>query len=338
MTEVQGYARPTGRGTITQRLHKGRSILLLIALFVGAGAVAAVLAPTPAPTYCNGSGCYDTLDKAEAALRGGTAYNGADALLEHMQTVQFTATTLRMQYWLRKRQADIVQAPSYFANYGPRGTSNGACALGDDQAALPGWCANLGALITLAQTRMQAARPGCAATGTAITDEFDAPGMEASTSARGIVNYGLAWYRTSGTCDNGSSWSELWSVAKKRPLYCRTGFRPIFATVNDATLAQDNVCEGQNGDVAYINVPIQQCGSCAGSRNPIYPATGEKQRHDSDFTFAGHTFTRHYRSLRQFRNNRSFAVAWNHTWSDRIIGGPAASLYVHLDEAGNYES
>ncbi len=323
---------------MTRWLSGSRRWLLLIALLVGVGAVAAaVLAPTPAPTYCNGSGCYDTLDEAESAMRGGTAYKGADALLEHMNTAQFSPTTLRMQYWLRKRPADLVRTPSYFANYGPRGTSTGACTLGDDQTALPGWCADLGALTSLAQSRMQAARPGCTVTGTVITDEFDAPGMESSTSARGIVNYGLASYLTSGTCINGSTWSELWSVAKKRPVYCRTGFRPIFAAVNDATLAQDNVCEGQNGDVAYINVPIQQCGSCAGSRSPVYPATGEKQRHEDDFTFAGQTFTRHYRSLRQFRNNRSFAVAWSHTWSDRIISGAVSAPYVHVDEIGNYE-
>ena len=332
MNEEQRLGRRSGRGA-------SKRGLLLIALLIGAGAVAAVLALTPAPTYCNASGCYDTLDKAEAALRGGTAYNGADALLEHMDTAQLNPTTLRMQYWLRKRPADLVRTPSYFANYGSRGTSTGACTVGDDQTALPGWCADLGALVTLAQTRIQAARPGCTVTGTAISTAFSAPGMEASTSERGIVNYGLAWYRTSGTCINGSTWSELWSVAKKRPLYCRTGFRPIFAAVNDATLAQDNVCEGQNGDVAYINAPIQQCGSCAGSRNPIYPATGEKQRHEDDFTFAGQTFTRHYRSLRQFRNNRSFAVAWNHTWSDRIITGPSTNTpYVYLDETGSYES
>ena len=94
MIEGQGNARPSGRGVVVQWLRKSRRLLLLAALLAGAGAVAAVLAPTPPPTYCTGAfGCFDTLDKAEAAIRNSTAYYGAADQLEHVQTVQTNAST-----------------------------------------------------------------------------------------------------------------------------------------------------------------------------------------------------------------------------------------------------
>lgn len=320
----------------SRRWHR---IALVATLLTGAGAAAQVAAPSAPPTFCTAVACYDTLDKAEAALRGGNVYHGADALLEHMQTLQTGPVTARMQYWLRKRRYELVRGSAYFANYGAQGTSTGACTLSDDQAALSGWCGDGLQLVSLAESRFQSAWPGCTVTGTTLIQSFDTPGLEPSSSTRGIVNYGVAWYVTSGTCINGANRTAQWSLAKKRPVYCRTGFKPVFTTVDDATLAIDPLCEGQNGDVAYIAAPIQQCASCPGSRHPLYPATGEKRRAESDFAFAGRVFTRHYRSLRQFRNNRSFAVAWTHTWSDRIIdSADPAAPYAHIDEAGNYEA
>lgn len=80
MSESEGYTRPTGRGTITQWLRKGSSLLLLTALLAGAGAVAAVLARTHSPTYCTKDyGGFNTLERAEFALRNSTAcYGTAD--------------------------------------------------------------------------------------------------------------------------------------------------------------------------------------------------------------------------------------------------------------------
>lgn len=99
MESCQTASQP-GRRRIATWLYRHRlgRLLLTIALLVAAGAIAQVVAPTPAPTYCSPLGCFDTLDKAETAMRAQTAYGGAGPLLEHMATAQMSATTLRMQY------------------------------------------------------------------------------------------------------------------------------------------------------------------------------------------------------------------------------------------------
>ncbi len=316
--------------------------MLLIALLAGAGAVAAVLAPTPPPIYITSNGSFDTLEKAEAAIRSSTAYYGAADQLEHVQTVQMTPTTLRMQYWLRKRPANTFYEPMFYADLGIYGQGKGDCNVpaSDPASAYNDWCGSESTLIGSVQRTLQTKWPGCTIAGSSMRSDYSAtPSLNGvSSSTRGTVNFFFKGMTTTANCQNGTTKSHNWSLQKHKTLYCSTGFYPVSGNITDATLQTANLCQPRNSDIAWINVPIQQCGSCAGSCNPIYPATGEKQRAESDFTFAGHTFTRHYRSLRQFRNNRSFAVAWNHTWSDRIINGTQASPYVHLDEAGNYES
>jgi RHS repeat-associated protein len=323
-------------------LARKRSLALFAILLVGAGAVAAVLTPTVPPTFCTSSGCYTTLDKAEAAMRNAPAYAGVGQLLEHMQTVKVNATTVRMQYWLRDRPVETLRAPSYYAVYGTLGNGLGTCALGDDQTALPGWCADEQTLVNVGLARIQNAwaSAGCTITGNAIVDDYEPPALESSPTTFGNINYGHLNYRTTGTCASGATIHHNWDIRKRQPVYCRQGFGAIAMDIVDvATLATANLCAAENDDVTYVAMPVLQCGSCAGSRHPVYPATGEKQRAEPDFAFAGQTFTRYYRSIRQFRNNRSFAVAWNHTWSDRIISGAvAATPYVHIDESGSYES
>ena len=343
MTKRQGRVRPQGFDAIVSMLRNSRRLLLTLALLVGAGAVAAVLTPTVPPTYCtNGlTVCFDTLDKAEASMRSAPAFAGVGELLEHMQTIKFNATTLRMQYRLRDRPAETVRAPSYYAVYGTLGNSLGTCPLGDDQTALPGWCADQQTLVNVGLARIQQswAASGCTITSNVVTDDYEVPNLESSATTYGNVNYGYLNYKTTGTCANGSTINHNWDIRKRQPLYCRQGFGAISTDgIDVATLMTANVCEADNESVPYIAMPILQCATCAGSRHPVYPATGEKQRAEPDFTFAGQTFTRYYRSIRQFRNNSSFAVAWNHSWSDRIIGGAVtATPYVHIDEIGNYE-
>lgn len=346
MNKVQGGARMQGASAVVAKVSswlrkKGRLAAFAVVL-VGAGAAAAVLTPTVPPDYCtnNATECFDTLDKAEAAMRNAPAYVPEGQYLEHYRTAQMNATTLWMFYRIRDRPADSVRGLAYYASYGLQGSSTGSCALSDDQSAKPGWCASESELVNLGLSRIQAAwaTDGCTVGSTSITNDYDPPGLNSSTTTRGIVDYGTRWYKTTGTCTSGATRAQTWSVSKQRPLYCLAGFDAIqMNTVNDATLTTANLCGPNNSDIAHVSMPILQCAACAGSRSPVYPATGEKQRAEPDFTFAGQTFTRYYRSLRQFRNNASFAVAWNHTWSDRIISGTSATPYVHIDEIGNYE-
>ncbi|NJN00373.1 MAG: hypothetical protein HC793_01510 [Aquincola sp.] len=76
-------ATPGMRVTGWLRCH-ARGLLLLVLILGCAGAVAQVVGPTPAPSYCYGTpfgiqSCHATLDQADAALRS-SAYLQAPAM------------------------------------------------------------------------------------------------------------------------------------------------------------------------------------------------------------------------------------------------------------------
>lgn len=327
------------RGRPSRRRMLGALSVVLLAALAIVGAVAQVVPTTPPPTYCTSSNCYNTIDQAETGLRSGNLYYGVDALLEHMATIQMSATTLRMQYWIRRRPATTFYGPMYYADIGLYGQGKGSCATlpPDPKYATADWCGDEAALIAAVEQRLASSWTGCTITGSTPFQNYAAPVINPTLNP--ITHADVLYSQskrltTTATCSNGTSKSWDWVITKKETLYCQDGFRPVGMSVDEATYKQANVCRPRNTDIAYITVPIQQCANCAGSQNPVYPATGEKQRQEPDFVFAGTTFTRYYRSLRQFRNDNSFAVAWNHTWSDRIITGEP---YTHIDEQGNFE-
>lgn len=106
------------------------------------------------------------------------------------------ATTLRMQYWLRDRPAETIRAPSYYSSYRHTSTDQSRCALGDDQVALPGWCADQQALIDLTVLRIQGAWTefGCTVTGTTVRSDYDPSRLESPPTTYGNVNYGAVQY------------------------------------------------------------------------------------------------------------------------------------------------
>ncbi|UYC10504.1 RHS repeat-associated core domain-containing protein [Xanthomonas sp. CFBP 8445] len=77
-------------------------------------------------------------------------------------------------------------------------------------------------------------------------------------------------------------------------------------------------CQPKNDDRwAVIAAHLMQVSSCAANANPCYPSTGDKARFESDFTFAGRSFTRSYHSLRQL-SAPNMARGWSHTFQESI--------------------
>jgi RHS repeat-associated protein len=324
------------------RWLRGWRGLLLVAAMLG-GAVALALAQVIAPpSYCysRATACHPSLDEAEAAMRADAYFQGAGDAVEHIGSYQTGATWMRLQYGLRKRPAESIGIPAYWGDFGSYGNSQGKCALSEDQVALPGWCASEEQVVSLGQDEIRKRFPTCLQGAPRRVRDYSSPFLvPVINTVRGKVNYDYRYYEVDLTCTDGGSYTKSFFVLKQRPLYCRTGFESIRGDVLDEFLTQDYLCQPIQDLLVTILTPIQQCGSCAGSDNPVYPATGEKRRAEADFEFAGETFTRHYRSLRQFRNNPRFAVAWTHTWSDRIIATPSInSPFAHIDESGDYES
>lgn len=338
------HATDPTRSSRPAHWFRGRRGALLAALILSAaGAVAQVVGPTPAPNFCYGNNfdaqiCRPTLDQAEAAMRADPRLKGAGDVAEHFATVQTGLTTVRQQYAVLDRRAESIGVPAYFGDFGASGNSNGDCILGEDQTGLPGWCASEAQVVELGKAAVRRQFPACIQGSTTIVGEYSLPILNpVYNTTRGRISYGQRRYLVEMLCVDGP-YTKDFHVLKQRPAYCRTGFKTISGAVLDELLTQDFLCTALEDSVVFINAPIQQCGSCAGSPNPIYPATGEKRRAEADFEFAGQDFVRHYRSLRQFRNNRQFAVAWTHTWSDRILTGASSEVpYLHIGEAGDYE-
>jgi RHS repeat-associated protein len=345
MTEASSTGRPSGQGSAKQRFRLPGRLLLLLAALAGAGAIAQVATSTSPPVFRTNSTTqiFSTMDQAEAVMRADPDFYGAGDQLEHFNTAEIRPGTLRLQYTVRDRRADTFYGPMYFGDAGIYGQGKHGCSVAPPDpkyATSADWCGDETALITAVENKLRGIWSGCTINGTVSSQGYANPSLVGTLNpiTHGDVRYlQLKLVKTTATCTSGAATrTHEWKISKRTTLYCRNGYQPIGMAVNEATLEQDNVCKARNGSVAWVEAPIQQCGSCAGSENPIYPATGEKQRHEEDFVFAGRPFSRHYRSLRQFRNNSRFAVGWNHTWSDRVISGQS-STYVHVDETGSYE-
>jgi RHS repeat-associated protein len=335
---------PKLRGLTGWSRRSTRAMLVLLAL-IGAGAIAQVATSTPPPKYRahdHNSAFFaefNTLEEAEAAIRSNTAYFGAEGELEHVLSSVVGPGRLWMRYKIKDRPADRHYAAMYslhsaVAGHGKPGCSTPAA---DPSYANEGYCGSESQLYAYAVSKYQNQWPGCTVT-TAQLSEYSVPSV-----AKGLISFWVNYttpntYRTKVDCPGLSPNYHQWEIGKRVPFYCAAGFENNFGLpVVGEDYGSMNLCKPRRNDISFIEAPIRQCGSCAGEDESIYPATGEKRQREEDFVFSGHAFSRTYRSARQFRNNPSFAVGWNHTWSDRVMSVVSEAPYAYVDEQGNYE-
>lgn len=316
-------------------------VVMLLAAFAVSGQSTEPSAP---PQYCygfNAAWCGDSLDKAEAFMRADPDVLGLGSYLEQAGTQRTSATSAFFYYKVKNRPADTLTAPMYQADLGPYGAGAAACSprAEDPSPEYDRWCASEVNLIYAVEAFLRTKWTDCSVDGTSALGDYGVGGLTGSTlSVRGTVRYGARKMRTTGRCSNAQTIVLDWNLDKHRGYYCREGFYPAtLSPVNDATLAEDTHCLPKFNDLARIRGPIQQCGGCPASPNPIYPATGEKGRTEPDFEFAGRVFTRYYHSLHQFRPNQAFAIGWSHTYSATLISTSSTTIDL-VDDSGTYES
>lgn len=277
--------------------------------------------------YCIPSvGCYTSYEKAEAALRAQPSYAGIGQYLEHVNTSLYVFPTIVFTYDIKNRPAVSLSGPGFRADLGVSGSGIYGCQPPPDDPNLDpaAYCASETSLVSAVEAELTAKWNSptvtCTITTTTVTSDYGAPSVTGSSSIeRGTVAYGTKNFNTKANCNSGPNKNFNWQIIQHKKIYCDSGFRPL--TTSDLTeerLLTDLLCRPHNTSSTNFRGPLKQCKSCAGSKNPIYPATGEKVRAESDFTFAGIDFTRHYRSWRQTRNNPYFGMSWAHTFSDRI--------------------
>jgi RHS repeat-associated protein len=301
--------------------------------------------------------CSDTLQDAEATMRADPYFQTVAAYLERMEIGTSLLTTNRSNaqatfYYQAKHRAPVTKYTMYAAQLSSAAGNGGfGCTppAQDPNAPYTDWCDSEASLLATAQQRLLATDlAGCTITGTTLTVDNAAQPVstiepDSTNPQRGLARLGNGYdvayrtYRTDANCPSSTpvAQSISWRVKRHTTFLCINGF---LAQGTNLASADGLWCVPSNGDIGPILGPVKQCASCAGSPNPIYPATGEKARQEPDFDFAGRTFTRYYHSLGQFRTNPAFALNWTHTYSDRISGIVGLPTVGMVDDQGYFES
>lgn len=305
--------------------------------------------------------CSDTLQDAELTMRTDPYFLAVASYLERTELGTSLITTNRNSphttfYYRAKHRAPVIQYTMYAAELGSTAGNGGfGCTpvAQDPNAPYTDWCDSEASLLDTAQQRLGSTDlAGCRITGTTLTvDNASQQGglieRDPNNTQRGLIKLGNGYdtlyrtYRTDASCPGSTpesppvAESRIWRVKRHTTFLCISGYWPALTYVS---LANGMWCVPSNEDIAAITGPVKQCASCAGSPNPIYPATGEKARQEPDFNFAGRTFTRYYHSLGQFRTNPAFALNWTHTYSDRVSGFAGLPTVGVIDDQGYFES
>lgn len=320
------------------RVHSGRGFTGVIARYGLALFLLASIGNVAATDFCyNGpTPCRDTFEEAEADMRA--TYPAIGPLLEPKHVELLANNGLRFNYFIKPQPAATLYAPSYQVYSGDLLSGGGyGCTPTADVNQAVSWCATEEDTVAKAVDRYREIAQTCTFSGaTLVSDNRAAPYKSVSAPvslAYGFVDYGLATYETSFVCEN-SSGTYTFTIDKRSSFHCASGqSRHSDLTPNDGNgdLVLPSLC--RESGAAQISGPARQVDSCKASTNPCYPATGDKARAETDFVFAGRPFTRHYHSLRQFRNNSGFAIGWTHTYSDRL----SLLLPALVDDQGYYE-
>lgn len=120
----------------------------------------------------------------------------------------------------------------------------------------------------------------------------------------------------------------LTQVVKNLPFSCPEGF-----VIRNPAEDWPKVCAPAGAQFQII-ARNRQPRSDAANCNPCYPATGEKQRHERDFEFAGESFIRSYRSVGQLSQG-NMGQHWNHSLGARVGDYNSYSAYL-LDNDGSF--
>ncbi|MES2801344.1 MAG: RHS repeat-associated core domain-containing protein [Bdellovibrionota bacterium] len=269
-------------------------------------------------------GCYTTSEKAEAALRSQSSYAGIGQYLEHIET-EYISPKLYFRYAVKNRSAMSLSTAVFRADLSLSGSGIYGCTPPPDDINIDplDWCASEGSLVSGVQAELyrkwNSDTVTCTLTGTTVKSGYGQINVVGSSSSnRGTVTYVAKVMNTKATCSSGPNKDFDWKILQNKKIYCDNGFEPeSVSNITEERLFTDTLCKPFNTATTTIIGLVKQCKSCAGSKNPIFPATGEKIRAEEDFVFAGRVFTRHYRSWRQARNSPYFGIGWTHTFSDK---------------------
>ena len=292
--------------------------------------------------------CYPTREAAEAAIRTGQfASHPADVRLEHKYTTYREDGTIVFQY---------VPPPQPPQLLGPLEYSGGSWLPGEGCAGVgpyfPHGCSSEEEVVQLsiASLTRDNGTAECFAENFTVTGSYVSP-LYQSTAWGSLWEIGFVNYTTTGTrqleydyrCPNIQERREI-SLTKYQDFLCPDGYDPAREPPGYRSVDRwqsQLLClpdQGEGVDGATIETRAQQVDSCRAGPNPCYPATGDKERIEPDFEFAGRPFERNYHSLRQFPAPNS-GEGWRHTFNQNVERFTASiDSYHFVGEHGHAET
>jgi len=303
--------------------------------------------PAP-PQFCYPAGsqqCYDAQSKAEAALRAQPLPGGRVVAWRRTDGVQIASVYGRRQfiYAIPRESAEQLYAPSYWRIRSDSLASIAPGCTPSPDPNMPGTCADEGETVAKMMEAYRNARPDCTYTPPVVVSERPVGYRTVTYSAtnppyHGLVNYEKRIYRTTRSCPAGVAQLEF-HIGKQASFTCHAGSQGLQDSSaygdgkNDIELPA--LC--QNDTKRAIDGPMLQVASCPANGNPCYPATGDKARFETDFEFAGRSFTRIYHSLNQLSAGLGMAPGWTHSLAIRLEGATSSSPTL-VSAQGYYET
>jgi RHS repeat-associated protein len=276
--------------------------------------------PLPQPN------CFHSLFQAEAVLRA--AVPDVGHLLE-LSPVELGNLRPQRVYTVPRQPPASYDA----TGYGPSG--------GDDASYCPNsYVLIAGSKLCLSEAELIAAQrqyvvqyeairnPNCQVQNFRVVGVYDEP------YSRLEGNWFASYY------SGPSSRQQLYDLACPALLYaglslplhrvtkftCPAGMESIarYRVILDTSFHPNICASGAGGTISKVK--FTQVNSC-GIGNPCHPATGDKSRTETDFTFAGRSFTRHYHSKREIGFAEStMGLGWTHNFTARAY--PNSAMYV----------
>ena len=299
-----------------------QSLLALCLLAMSLLSATASAQYTPPSNFCLSSsgtadGCKPSRIQAEALMRTGFEYGSYLELKSVVPITNDPTGSAFYNYDVLRRHQPVTRYPAtyFFSNVTLNCSSPGdpwkpqACQTEADAA----------------QKRAQqiAAANSCTLTSYnlqgAYTDPYQSIGSGAGSGAKtqGFINNGSRKLNVIMQCGSEQRTSAD-NLIKQQSFTCPAGLEAIGTPSPDSTIVLWDLCKKGTLDRPYFTGPIQQVCTTRGTPHPCYPATGDKAREETDFTFAGRPFVRYYHSLGGYRGSSSLGSAWAHSYTERI--------------------
>lgn len=317
---------------------------------IGAGAVKA---QSTEPRFCYNT-CYSALHEAEAELRATAGSYGS--LWKKEKTYLYMDTGQGPVHFIRYVLEDQPARQMYKPGYTVAGhtAKEGICAPAGQPYNTTS-CLDEAEGVAGMMALLRSASPSCTYVELGYFGNYGAPYV----STRSYGSYGdvsftsvLAGaerreYRYTTWCpgwgaDSPPSKGSL-SLAKIQTFECPAGFQPKHADnpayiPGGVGLDWPLVCEPKMPPQAIYVYATNQTESAPANCNPCFPATGDKARSETDFTFAGRSFTRYYHSLGQLQSGPEFGSNWTHSYSGTVTSSTGQARFNERGYLQTYSS